>query len=701
MRAFATTFAVGLALTLVGCGARTELSKPSDPDPTADAGRRDAGSPRDAGDGVDAAICGGDCSDGIFCNGIEICNPVTAMCVPGSPSDCDDDDECTIDSCDVAADRCTYVPLARDRDGDGVGACEGDCDDTDPRVSPRAEEVCDDIDNDCDALIDEGVRSPCDDCRRGCNRVVIPGTEGWDLSDGAGVGTAPDGSLVLSETRTETHFAWIANTLFGTITKLDTRDGSQAAEYDAVLIDGTNDGRPPGERCRTDRAGGNCPSRTAVDLRGAVYIANRAFFNQGTVTKIAGFESDCVDRNGNGVIDTSRDLDGDGRIERSVPGEFLGQLDECILWTVNVGSSGGVPRAIAVDSSGSIWVGLHDAGEVVQLDANTGRVLRTILLPRTGPFSRFRPYGAVGDSLGNIWFVESGSGFIIDIDTATGRVGAREIAVGADDCSSSYGIAVDSRDRVWVAGFLCDAVFRFHPRSGRWMEVPLPDSGASRGIAADAMGRIYVASSHEWIRFGPGGITASPPISRLTILDADTGAVIRIIGTPASPLPGLGSTGVGLDSAGQVWLVNQDSSTATRIDPTTGAARDFPTGESPYTYSDFTGFALRTFIAPNGFLRTIVAGCAIGPTEWERLDWDAMVPSGSRIEVRARTADSIVDLGTATWIGPWTTRPTDLALPPGPVDNAQYLELEISLFSDDELTSPRIRDVTVQFNCPI
>src|SRR5690606_19834483 len=147
--------------------------------------------------------------------------------------------------------------------------------------------------------------------------------------------------------------------LFGTITKIDTRTGAQSAEYDAVLLDGTNGGRPPGEVCLTERPGGNCPSRTAVDLRGAVYVANRAFFNQGTITKIAGLESDCIDRNGNGVIDTSRDLDGDGRIERGVPGEMLGQRDECILWTVDVGAEGGVPRAIAVDSAGTVWVGLH------------------------------------------------------------------------------------------------------------------------------------------------------------------------------------------------------------------------------------------------------------------------------------------------------------------------------------------------------
>jgi hypothetical protein len=45
-----------------------------------------------------------------------------------------------------------------DADGDGYTPCQGDCDDTNPRVNPGAEEICDGVnrlDNDCDGLIDE------------------------------------------------------------------------------------------------------------------------------------------------------------------------------------------------------------------------------------------------------------------------------------------------------------------------------------------------------------------------------------------------------------------------------------------------------------------------------------------------------------------------------------------------------------------
>ena len=46
---------------------------------------------------------------------------------------------------------------ATDGDGDGVSATE-DCDDSDPMVFPGADEACDGADNDCDGIIDEGVK---------------------------------------------------------------------------------------------------------------------------------------------------------------------------------------------------------------------------------------------------------------------------------------------------------------------------------------------------------------------------------------------------------------------------------------------------------------------------------------------------------------------------------------------------------------
>jgi hypothetical protein len=42
-----------------------------------------------------------------------------------------------------------------DQDGDGYTPNQGDCDDTDPNVSPGEPEICDDLDNNCDGYINE------------------------------------------------------------------------------------------------------------------------------------------------------------------------------------------------------------------------------------------------------------------------------------------------------------------------------------------------------------------------------------------------------------------------------------------------------------------------------------------------------------------------------------------------------------------
>ncbi len=95
-----------------------------------------------------------DCSDGVFCNGAEACNPLADRadsrgCVAGSIP-------CGGLECDEDTNLCMAGPCrVDDADGDGQAsiACGGrDCDDDDPDVSPNVTEICDaaGVDEDCD-----------------------------------------------------------------------------------------------------------------------------------------------------------------------------------------------------------------------------------------------------------------------------------------------------------------------------------------------------------------------------------------------------------------------------------------------------------------------------------------------------------------------------------------------------------------------
>ncbi len=62
-------------------------------------------------------------------------------------------------SCETAALHDGLVILfdvvCEDLDGDGVGVCDGDCDDDDASIGPHATEDDDGVDNDCDGVVDE------------------------------------------------------------------------------------------------------------------------------------------------------------------------------------------------------------------------------------------------------------------------------------------------------------------------------------------------------------------------------------------------------------------------------------------------------------------------------------------------------------------------------------------------------------------
>jgi DNA-binding beta-propeller fold protein YncE len=648
------------------------------------------------------------CDDGVFCNGAELCAQAGSACLPAEAPRCDDDDECTVDACDERVEECTHLRTPRDDDGDGFDACDEDCDDQESEIHPGATEQCDQLDQDCDTRADEGTLSECGDCRPGCRLLHIPELDQlWapspERSDS--VTTEEAGRrLVLTSEMTRRFDAWIANFVDGKVTKIDTRDGVQLARYDSVLRDGSNGAEPPDDECNPEllgtRSGGNCPSRTAVDLSGAVYVGNRAFERQGTVTKIAGFPEDCIDRDGDGAISTSQDLDGNGQIDPFVPGEFLGQDDECLLWTVDVGGKGGVPRALAIAPNGRIWVGLHGESRVLELDPADGRVLRSIAVPG------IKPYGAAIDASGRLWITAAATGTIVGIDTESGNVGRAHTApAAASGCPSSYGLAVDGDGRVWLAGFTCPFAFGYDPDADEWLSVALPDSGVTRGIAADDRGNVFVASSNDFITLDPtstfGFVEASAPITRLTVFRGADGSGLRIFGTDDDPLPGHGAIGVGVDSERRAWLINQESGSATRVDIESGEIKHFAVGDMPYTYSDFTGFALRRISAPTGFVRELREGCENGPSEWERVTIDADL-QGGRIELRARTADTPEGLAAARFVGPFSGDDSiDLQAAPGPLDEQRFLELEAREVSGDGHSSPSLRELVVQLHCPL
>jgi hypothetical protein len=101
-------------------------------------------------------LCGRDCDDAD-----DQRHPSEAETCDGRDNDCDGlVDEGVVDvfyADDDGDDYGTLETMAACDRPEGFAAVAGDCDDEDDRRSPNAIEVCDDVDNDCDGLRDEGL----------------------------------------------------------------------------------------------------------------------------------------------------------------------------------------------------------------------------------------------------------------------------------------------------------------------------------------------------------------------------------------------------------------------------------------------------------------------------------------------------------------------------------------------------------------
>jgi hypothetical protein len=117
------------------------------------------------------------------------CDDECPTCFPGAPEACDGaDQDCDATLDEGLAELTSYTDADADGHGDpesattgcaipaGRVAVGGDCDDGDATRHPGALEICNDADEDCDTLVDEGVRTTW---YRDCDRDgYAPGTSG-------------------------------------------------------------------------------------------------------------------------------------------------------------------------------------------------------------------------------------------------------------------------------------------------------------------------------------------------------------------------------------------------------------------------------------------------------------------------------------------------------------------------------------------
>jgi len=424
-------------------------------------------------------------------------------------------------------------------------------------------------------------------------------------------------------------FLWVANASAGMVTKVDTRTGRQVARYDSVLTvnwDGSVPAvRPPRDSC-------NLPALIAVDAQGNGFVLNRGNCSgsSAAITRYAGSLAACVDRNGNGRIDTSSDVSGNGVIDLNNTSEFFGQSDECILWTKNFAAAGDQGRSLVVDADQHLWAAGFGSSKLYRLDGRTGAELQVIdLRAETGVASSIQSL-AVGPG-----------GYLYTSDNSTQRL-LRKISPSAPEGSHvvdtltspvpTFGLVVDRLGRVWLgadsdsASGVVRADFTAH--TAQLVGSGGGCTGRTHGVAVDATGDVWAAcwSSSRLLRVGGDGTFKNT----------------WFVGTRPE--------GVSVAADGRIWTVISGSDSVAVVNPAvTSTVQTYSPGGMSLSYGDMTGYHHQRFIARQGTWSAVHDSGTTGAS-WGAISWNQEpqggTPTGTRISVGVRAADTSAALAS-------------------------------------------------------
>jgi hypothetical protein len=455
---------------------------------------------------------------------------------------------------------------------------------------------------------------------------------------------------------------WVANAGEDTMSRINTDggpptrsagDGCEEARY-------LTDWGSPASLDNHGAWAGTAPSRTAVDTTGNVYVANRNFSNGRSPELIKIAIEGGVDRNGNGMIDTSNDTNGDCIIsaDEMLPviddGDGILNIadfqDERVIWISSFAGVNNYGRSLCIDPNGNLWAGTYSGTRAYYKFDQAGNLL-------LGPVAtNASNYGCAVGADGTLWGATLGT-TLVELDTNTGTHTQNR------SLQSNYGIVLGN-DRVYLGGTL----HGFNPATNT-TQFSIASSGS--GVAVDGDGAVWFGTPllRKFVTTGSGDLNTTPVCSVNT----------------------LGGRGPIVGKGGHIWTINVNSDSVSQYDSNCNFISTIPVGRDPYTYSDATGFGARNQTDPIG-IWTIINDGGSPDTDWDKIDWNneaqGMVPAGGSITVEARSANAQGDLGAAGYV-PITNGLIGIPL------TGQFIQVRVTLRPGVDDVSPVLSDLSI------
>jgi len=179
-----------------------------------------------------------------------------------------------------------------------------------------------------------------------------------------------------------------------------------------------------------------------------------------------------------------------------------------------------------------------------------------------------------------------------------------------------------------------------------------PNSSGT-GIVADRDGTVYVAAHNGST---PGSVAFNyEGAGSACGQGGDSACLWSFAGVPGVPF-GSGTMGVDLDQDGNPWTAQRGGNRpgVLGLNRTNGQLLPFfsdggismagPGGVNDiYSYSDFTGYALRNITQPSGSYQQIFNGCpdSIEQATWQSFSYGADLPSGTNLAFEVDLADDL------------------------------------------------------------